>query len=181
MAPSYNLNQCWLIISEVLYDGNSIGNVRDQWGYGLSHGDHSEYGLSQWEKALHNNASSYWLSPYLAWSLCQMPQLKVEPRLPLANDLKRKIMFSFNLYFQHTLRGVHISPYCKLMTCAYGSMYDIIVDVRPDSPTYLMWLAVKLDSRKRNQLMVPAHCGHAYYAMEDDTITIYCQVSGHIT
>ena len=82
-------------------------------------------------------------------------------------------MFSF----QNSLRGIHISPYAKLLTCVQGSVYDVIVDMRPDSPSYLQWAAVCLTSTNGLQALIPPDCGHGYLALNEGATVIYCQVS----
>ncbi|MCS5624129.1 MAG: dTDP-4-dehydrorhamnose 3,5-epimerase family protein, partial [Candidatus Marinimicrobia bacterium] len=55
--------------------------------------------------------------------------------------------------YAHTLRGFHyqISPYGegKTLSCLKGSIYDIIVDVRPQSPTYMQWISIELNEENR--------------------------------
>ena len=65
------------------------------------------------------------------------------------------------------LRGLHRSPYSKLVTAITGAVYDIIVDLRINSPTYRRWCAVILSSQNRNQLHVPAGCGHGFLCLQD--------------
>lgn len=76
-----------------------------------------------------------------------------------------------------TLRGLHyqIAPYeeAKLMRCIRGAMYDVIVDLRPESPTYLQWLGVELTADNHKALHVPEGCAHGYQTLVDDTETFY--------
>jgi dTDP-4-dehydrorhamnose 3,5-epimerase len=77
-----------------------------------------------------------------------------------------------------TLRGLHyqIVPFseAKLVTCIAGSIYDVIVDVRPDSPTYCGWFAVKLSARHpRSMLYIPENFAHGFQTLEDDTEVFY--------
>ena len=73
------------------------------------------------------------------------------------------------------LRGIHKVPYSKLVTCVKGAVYDVIVDLRPHSPTFLMWVSVVLNQFNRKQLYVPADCGHAFLSLKDDTLVVYGQ------
>lgn len=75
---------------------------------------------------------------------------------------------------QHTLRGIHEAPYAKLVTCVQGEIYDVVVDLRKDSPTYKMHESFVLNNESNVQLMIPAGCGHGFYAIED-SIVIYQQ------
>ena len=81
-----------------------------------------------------------------------------------------------HLYLQNVLRGIHISPYAKLLTCVRGAVYDVVIDVRPDSPTFLQWSAVHLTEENCRQLFIPPHCGHAFYSLQDKTTVVYSQV-----
>ena len=72
------------------------------------------------------------------------------------------------------LRGIHLSPYEKLITCVKGRIFDVIVDFRHGSSTYMEWFGVCLDAETPTQVFIPANCGHAFLALEDCTV-IYCQ------
>lgn len=76
-----------------------------------------------------------------------------------------------------TLRGMHFqfppAAETKLVRCARGAILDIIVDLRPESPTYLEHLAVELTDDNRRALYVPERFAHGYQALEDRTETTY--------
>jgi len=78
---------------------------------------------------------------------------------------------------RHTLRGFHYQrpPYSegKMLSCFKGSIYDIVVDLRPESPTYLRWIAVELTEENRLSLYVPPGCANAYLTLDDDTWILY--------
>lgn len=78
---------------------------------------------------------------------------------------------------QYTLRGFHyqLAPYAegKTISCISGGLYDIVVDLRLESKTYLRWVAVTLDSKDRNSLYVPAGCANAYLTTAPNTIVHY--------
>ena len=76
---------------------------------------------------------------------------------------------------KYVLRGIHKVPYSKLITCVKGGIYDVIVDLRPDSPTYLMWVGILLKPDNHRQLYVPANCGHAFVSLDNESIVIYGQ------
>ena len=75
------------------------------------------------------------------------------------------------------LRGMHCSNYAKFVTCVKGEVYDVIVDLRPDSPTFMKWQGVSLNSSSPDpvSLYVPKRCGHGYYCKQQDSIMIYLQ------
>jgi dTDP-4-dehydrorhamnose 3,5-epimerase len=76
-----------------------------------------------------------------------------------------------------TIRGLHYqaepAAEAKLVRCTRGSIHDVIVDLRPDSPTYLRHVAVVLDAQTRRALYVPPMCAHGFQALEDDCETLY--------
>lgn len=72
------------------------------------------------------------------------------------------------------LRGIHRTPYAKLVTCVKGRVYDVCVDLRPDSDTYLKYFGIELDSANLMSLYIPPYCGHAFLALED-SILVYHQ------
>ena len=79
-----------------------------------------------------------------------------------------------------TLRGLHyqVAPLeeAKLVRCTRGAIFDVAVDLRPDSPTYLDWVGAELTADNRRMLYVPEGCAHGYQTLEDDTEVFY-QVS----
>jgi dTDP-4-dehydrorhamnose 3,5-epimerase len=85
-----------------------------------------------------------------------------------------------NLSFNHragTLRGMHYqlppAAETKLIRCTQGALYDVIVDLRPESPTYLEHIAVELTAENRRALYVPEMFAHGYQALVDGTEAFY--------
>ena len=76
-----------------------------------------------------------------------------------------------------TLRGMHYqcAPHqqAKVVRCTRGSVYDVIVDLRADSPTFKEWVAAELSSENRLTLCVPAGFAHGFQTLEDDTEIFY--------
>jgi dTDP-4-dehydrorhamnose 3,5-epimerase len=83
---------------------------------------------------------------------------------------------AFNLK-QGTLRGMHYqeAPYAeaKLVRCTMGALYDVIVDLRPQSPTFRQHLGVELTAANRRQLFVPEGFAHGYQTLADNTEVFY--------
>ena len=83
---------------------------------------------------------------------------------------------SFN-FKKGTLRGMHyqIAPATetKLIRCTQGAIYDVIIDMRPDSPTYLSHLGVELTAENRRALYVPEMFAHGYQALTDAAEVVY--------
>lgn len=82
-------------------------------------------------------------------------------------------------YNQHkkTLRGMHyqLAPYGqdKLVSCVSGSVYDVMVDMREESPTYLQWVAVTLTACSGRAVFIPAGCAHGFLTLESHTTIAY--------
>lgn len=70
-----------------------------------------------------------------------------------------------------TLRGMHyqVPPYeeIKLVRCTRGAIYDVIIDLRPDSPTYKKWTGVELTAENYRMLYVPERFAHGFLTLED--------------
>jgi dTDP-4-dehydrorhamnose 3,5-epimerase len=79
-----------------------------------------------------------------------------------------------------TLRGLHYQtkPYeeAKLLRCTRGAVYDVMIDLRADSPTFLRWEAVKLNADTHRMVYVPEGFAHGFQTLEDETEVFY-QVS----
>lgn len=75
---------------------------------------------------------------------------------------------------ENVLRGVHYANYSKLVTCIVGKIWDIVVDLRPDSSSFLKWTAVELSGDNQKQMYVPPGCGHGFYAYENSMV-VYLQ------
>lgn len=74
---------------------------------------------------------------------------------------------------KNVIRGLHCSPYRKIVCCPTGRAFDVCVDLRPNSPTFLKYDFVWLN--KSTQIVIPAYCAHGFFAAEDDTSIIYLQ------
>ncbi len=75
---------------------------------------------------------------------------------------------------RHVVRGMHYDfAMAKFVQCLRGSIFDVIVDLRRDSPTYLEWEGFELTQRNHRQLFVPAGFGHGFLALDDDVIVHY--------
>jgi dTDP-4-dehydrorhamnose 3,5-epimerase len=79
---------------------------------------------------------------------------------------------SFNKQ-QGTLRGMHFQKYpkaeAKLVRCTRGAVYDVIIDLRVDSPTYCEWVAMELTGANRKMMYVPQGFAHGFQTLADDT------------
>ena len=85
-----------------------------------------------------------------------------------------------NISFNHrkgTLRGLHYQepPHAeaKLVRSVRGAIWDLALDLRPDSPTYLAWFGAELTAGNRAMLYVPEDCAHGFLTLTDDTEVAY--------
>lgn len=76
-----------------------------------------------------------------------------------------------------TMRGMHyqIDPYqeAKYIHCTKGSIYDVIIDLRPDSPTFMQWLGHKISANDYKMIYVPENFAHGLLSLEDNTEVLY--------
>jgi dTDP-4-dehydrorhamnose 3,5-epimerase len=76
-----------------------------------------------------------------------------------------------------TLRGMHFQTApkaeAKLVRCTRGAIYDVIIDLRADSPTYCKWEAVELTAENRRSLYIPEGFAHGFQTMEDGSEVFY--------
>jgi dTDP-4-dehydrorhamnose 3,5-epimerase len=79
-----------------------------------------------------------------------------------------------------TLRGMHYqkapSQEIKIVSCIKGAIYDVIIDFRQDSATYLKWISVELTEQNKKMLYIPEDFAHGFQTLEDDS-TVYYQMS----
>jgi dTDP-4-dehydrorhamnose 3,5-epimerase len=92
----------------------------------------------------------------------------------------KPLVVQTNLSFNHrkgTVRGLHFqfppAAETKYVRCTRGAILDVIVDLRPESPTYLGHVAVELTAENRSGLYVPERFAHGYQALEDHTEIMY--------
>jgi dTDP-4-dehydrorhamnose 3,5-epimerase len=104
-----------------------------------------------------------------AWCEREFEAHGLNPGLVQAN-------LSYNRH-RGTIRGLHyqVPPYAeaKLVRCIRGAIYDVIVDLREKSPTFLQWLGVTLSAANRQMLYVPEGFGHGFQTLEDDSEVFY--------
>ena len=76
-----------------------------------------------------------------------------------------------------TLRGMHyqIPPHgeAKLIRCTIGAIYDVMLDLRPNSPTYRQWVSVELTAANRRMVHIPEGVAHGFQTLDPDTEVFY--------
>lgn len=93
--------------------------------------------------------------------------------------VQRNVSFNKQL---HTLRGMHFqqAPHAevKLVSCVVGAIYDVAIDLRPESPTYRHWVAAELSADNGCMLYIPRGFAHGYLTLTPDSLVEYL-VSEH--
>lgn len=107
-----------------------------------------------------------------AWTAEELRSRGLSPEIAQCN-------ISFNRE-RGTIRGLHYqtAPHeeAKLVSCTRGAMFDVAVDLRPDSATRFKWISVELSAENRRMLYVPQGFAHGYQTLTNDT-EIHYQVS----
>jgi len=92
------------------------------------------------------------------------------------NDRLVQCSVSFNAK-KGTLRGMHyqVAPYreAKLIRCSHGAIYDVAIDLRPESPTFKRHVGVELSQQNRRMLYVPEGFAHGFITLRDQTEVLY--------
>jgi dTDP-4-dehydrorhamnose 3,5-epimerase len=90
------------------------------------------------------------------------------------HDLKE--VFYTNSY-KGVIRAIHfqrVNAQAKLVRCISGKIYDVIVDLRNDSPTFGQWRGFYLSEENKDELYVPEHFGHGYLVIEPSIVSYKC-------
>lgn len=91
----------------------------------------------------------------------------------LPNDLKFK-HDKFSKSIKNVLRGIHgDAKSYKLVTCVYGEIMQVVVDLRTDSSTYMQWESFIINENNQQSILIPPYMGNAYYVMSDEVIYHY--------
>jgi len=76
---------------------------------------------------------------------------------------------------KNVVRGLHVTPFSRLLTCIKGKLFNVIADVRPESPTFKNWFGIWLDESSCKQIYVPYGCAHGFFVAENDTMLLHQQ------
>jgi dTDP-4-dehydrorhamnose 3,5-epimerase len=103
------------------------------------------------------------------WCQREFEKLGLDPAIAQAN-------VSYNRR-KGTLRGMHyqVEPYgeTKLVRCTQGAIYDVIIDLRPDSCTYRKWIGIELTADNYQMIFVPKMFAHGFQSLADDSVLAY--------
>lgn len=95
-----------------------------------------------------------------------------------ANGINHELAETFyTTSHKGVIRALHFQrerQQAKLVRCITGHVYDVVVDLRSDSPTFKKWLGFDLIGEKRNEILVPGGCAHGYLVLEDSIVSYKC-------
>ena len=81
------------------------------------------------------------------------------------------------------VRGMHfqLAPYAemKIVRCIKGKVWDVAVDLRQNSPTFLQWYAVELSSDNAKMMVIPEGCAHGFQVLEEDSELLYLHTAAY--
>ena len=83
----------------------------------------------------------------------------------------------YTVSYKGVIRAIHFQlghQQAKLVRCIKGHVYDVIVDLRPDSPTFGQWRGYDLSEFNRRELYIPEFFGHGYLVLEDSIVSYKC-------
>lgn len=92
----------------------------------------------------------------------------------IEHDLKEVF---YTVSHKGVIRALHfqrVNQQAKLVRCVKGKVYDVIVDLRKDSPTFMKWQGFYLTEENCNCLLVPEHFAHGYLVLEDSVVSYKC-------
>jgi len=95
-----------------------------------------------------------------------------------ANGIKHDLMEVFyTTSYKGVIRALHfqrVKQQPKLVRCIHGHVWDVVVDLRKDSPTFKKWLAFDLTGENHKEVLIPAGCAHGYLVLEDSIVSYKC-------
>lgn len=131
--------------------------------------------LQKWNFEELDLKGSYLIKPFFAsderGGLIKDYNIDVFKKMGIQYDLKEVF---YTLSKKGVIRATHfqlIKQQPKLVRCISGHVYDVIVDLRPNSLTYGKWLGFHLTGDNMNSLLVPAYFGHGYLVIEDSIVS----------
>jgi dTDP-4-dehydrorhamnose 3,5-epimerase len=87
-------------------------------------------------------------------------------------------------HHRHTLRGMHYQhpPFAeaKLVRVTSGALFDVVLDLRRDSPTYREWIGVELDATGGSAIFIPEGCAHGFLTLADNADVLYMMSRAHV-
>ena len=96
-----------------------------------------------------------------------------------SNNLFNNLNFPFDVMSfskKNVLRGLHIQTkksQAKIITVTHGKIFDVVVDLRPKSKTYMKWCSFQINERNKNLIHIPKGCANAFLTLKNNTIVQY--------
>lgn len=121
---------------------------------------------------------AYLIKPFISWDNRGHFVKDYSKELFEQNGINHNLEEVFyTVSFKGVIRAIHfqkVKEQVKLVRCVKGKVYDVIVDLRPKSPTYKQWRGFYLSEENNNELLVPEHFGHGYLVLEDSIVSYKC-------
>lgn len=92
----------------------------------------------------------------------------------IAHDLAEVF---YTTSYKGVIRALHfqrVKQQPKLVRCIHGHVWDVVVDLRKDSPSFKKWLAFDLTGENHKEVLIPAGCAHGYLVLEDSIVSYKC-------
>lgn len=92
----------------------------------------------------------------------------------ITHDLKEVF---YNNSHKGVIRGLHfqrVKQQPKLVRCVWGHVYDVVVDLRKDSPTFKKWLGFELSEENKDEILVPTGCAHGFLVLDRSVVSYKC-------
>eukprot|EP00762_Andalucia_godoyi_P008300 ANDGO_07391.mRNA.1 Bifunctional dTDP-4-dehydrorhamnose 3 len=121
-------------------------------------------GLGVWRRKIHRDSRGM-VNEFYRQSVIGTSTGDVFPCVQITHSVSQK----------GVLRGFHCSPYWKVIVCAAGSIQDVCIDFRPDSPSYLQVWSGVFKGADGDRFIVPPGIGHGFLALEDKSEVVYMQ------
>lgn len=95
-----------------------------------------------------------------------------------ANGINHDLMEVFyTTSYKGAIRALHFQrekQQAKLVRCIHGHVYDVVVDLRPDSPSFKKWLGFDLTGENKKELLIPGGCAHGYLVLDESIVSYKC-------
>lgn len=95
-----------------------------------------------------------------------------------ANGINHDLMEVFyTTSYKGVIRALHFQrekQQAKLVRCIHGHVYDVVVDLRPDSPSFKKWLGFDLTGENKKELLIPGGCAHGYLVLDESIVSYKC-------